>query len=576
MNTKPRSPLISIVCALSVAALAFFLYAGTLSHGFVYDDLVIVENNPHIKNMGNAPRLLSSDYFHISGERTFRPLNTFSYMVDHALWKGAPRGFHLTNVLMHAAVCALLFLLFQAVAGRTTALFAALLFAAHPLNTEAVNAVSFREDLMALCFTALGLLLYVRLTRERPRNILTATAMGIVFVLGLASKESAAVLPPAVIACEWVCRPGQAWKQRWARLWPALAGMAMGGAVFAAAYLGLSPHADSAAAAWPDRGVVSVMVPALARYILLFVSPTDLCADYSTGCCTAWGGVWFLNLGLLLTIPLLALLLHRHYRGAAFGLLFFLLALLPVSNIIPFGAVFAERYAYMPLAGLCLAAGCFFFEPGPVSPTPRARIFFMVFLLAITGLLGYLTVQRNHVWASDYTLWQNTAACCPGSSRAHTQFGIALNRRKEYVDAVQHLRRAVELDPDHYEAVNALGNALAQLGSRREAELVLRRAITLNPDSKYTYYNLGLLLHKNGDLPAAKKELLNALHLDPDYMEARLELANVLFDKGRLNPGEVSLLKNILRSLIRELPPDDPRQKNAVENYNALKINTGQ
>ena len=172
MEIKIKYHLIYILLLLFVT---IGIYSNALQNSFVYDDKATVVFNNFIRNWGNAPKILTQDYFSLSGEATYRPLVTLSYFFDYSIWHLNPFGYHLTNLLFHIANTILIYCLLclgvrpyqssrlNVGSGptfyRTIPLFTALLFTAHPIQTEAVVAISFREDLMAMYFFLLSLLL---------------------------------------------------------------------------------------------------------------------------------------------------------------------------------------------------------------------------------------------------------------------------------------------------------------------------------------------------------------------------------------------------------------------------------
>ena len=139
---------------LFIIILAAILYANTLNNGFVYDDDYTVVNNVFISDFHNLTELLQKNYFPSSGEITYRPVVTLTYFIDYALYGLKPWGYHLTNVLLHAANGVLLYIFLTLLfSGEGAPLVTALLFLTHPVLTEAVNAISFREDLLDLYLT---------------------------------------------------------------------------------------------------------------------------------------------------------------------------------------------------------------------------------------------------------------------------------------------------------------------------------------------------------------------------------------------------------------------------------------
>lgn len=619
MNSHKRT-LLNVLCALLAAAAACAAYYNTLGNEFVYDDLVIVSNNPNIRDFSNVPRMLTRDYFFVSGERTYRPLNTLSYFVDMKLWNGSAAGFHFTNMAFHAVNSVLLFFLFLLLGGNwVAALFGALLFAVHPLNTEAVSGASFREDVMALGFVAAGLLIYARRrakesTRGSSRKwVSTPIWIGILFMLGLASKESAAVLAPALLMYEWIYGQGDAWRARLGRAVPTAIALLLSGGVFFAAYFALGhfsggPKGDLPSATF--AGNMQIMTDSFFRYFRLSVYPAPLCLDYLVG---QTGGpvppatiAAFVALALLLILGFVS---RRSYRGMSFGLLFFFLALLPVSNIVPFGAVFSERYAYMPLAGLCLAIPCLFFEQ-PRSQTETSSTakwispLYASFFLVLCVTFGFIAANRNLVWRNELTLWKDTVSCCPKSPRANTNLGRAYFLKGMFAEAKPYLENAVQIDPDNYEAQNALGSVYRQLDMPYPAINAFNQAIRIKPEAKYTYYNLGLVYRDVGNREKAESYFQKTLALDPAYADAAYELGVIYQNTGRVLSAESMMMKVLAKNpkyykalsslafiysktgriaraeqmylhMIETLSPNNPIQRAARETLASLYSNTG-
>src|SRR5574342_402949 len=138
---------------LLIIALPLIAFLNTLDNTFVYDDVFTITDNYFIRDWGNFPAFFTDDYFKYSGEVTFRPVVTLSYFVDYSLWHLNPLGYHLTNIVLHTLNSVLLFFLVQLMVKNTPVAFlASLFFICHPVLSEAVNAVSYREDLLAAAF----------------------------------------------------------------------------------------------------------------------------------------------------------------------------------------------------------------------------------------------------------------------------------------------------------------------------------------------------------------------------------------------------------------------------------------
>src|SRR3990172_10667433 len=155
------------ILVLVIVCLSQFVYLNSLSNQFVYDDKFTIVTNYFIKTWNNLPSLFNKDYFKFSGELSYRPVVPLSYFIDYTLWKLNPFGFHLTNTLLHTLNSVLLFLLLKRIFNcQTTSFLATLIFSCHPVLTEAVNAISYREDLLATTFFIGAFLLYMKTSKD--------------------------------------------------------------------------------------------------------------------------------------------------------------------------------------------------------------------------------------------------------------------------------------------------------------------------------------------------------------------------------------------------------------------------
>src|SRR3990167_2871458 len=188
--------LIKLILLIAVPIIA---YTNSLQNTFVYDDVFTITDNYFIRNWGNFPAFFTDDYFKYSGEATFRPVVTLSYFIDYSLWHLNPAGFHLTNILLHAVNVVLVYLLVSAVSrSRTASFLTSILFALHPILTEAVNGISYREDLLTTTFFLSSILLFIQSAIRNPqskiRNYLYPLSL-FSYLLALCSKEVAITLP---------------------------------------------------------------------------------------------------------------------------------------------------------------------------------------------------------------------------------------------------------------------------------------------------------------------------------------------------------------------------------------------
>src|SRR3972149_9223454 len=199
LSTKKTRILLPIL----ISSISFLAYMNTLHHQFVFDDFRVITNNPYIKDWKYFPALFNSDYFKISGELSYRPLVTLSYFIDYAIWHLAPFGFHLTNLVIHTLNTFIAYLLLFKITKRCNlTIISCLFFSIHPILTETVNAVGFREDLLCTTFFLLTLFFYVKLYTSKYKKICCVASL-LAYLFSLFSKEMAISLPVIIFVLDW-------------------------------------------------------------------------------------------------------------------------------------------------------------------------------------------------------------------------------------------------------------------------------------------------------------------------------------------------------------------------------------
>jgi hypothetical protein len=452
----------------AVALVSLLVYANSLSNGFSLDDIFIIEKNHQIHFLSNLSRFFGQDYFEPSMRMgLYRPLVISSFALTVAVAGDGPLGFHVGNVLLHAANSVLLLLLVLRLTGdRGLAAGAGLLFAAHAVHTEAVANVSFgRPELMAACFGLLALHLSISSRRSQGTRATLATAGCLAaFLLAVLSKESAASLLGVIVLIDWLYGREEAS--------PSLAGLAhtlrsgsgryLGLALAVAACVGLRwsaigdqivppvPFVDNPLGALPAGWRVVNAALITLRYGGLLLFPWTLRSDYSYDAIplvidpsdsALWMGLPLLALGLAA-----AVWSYRHDREIFFGLAFLSLTFAAGSNLLlPIGTILGERLLYLPSAGFCVAAVRTLQRVVESSPLPDARrgaAIAAVVLLA-SGLHGVRAAARNPVWADDETLRLHDVSLQPRSVKLQSNAGAAFLERGEPERALAHFEAAM-------------------------------------------------------------------------------------------------------------------------------------
>ena len=520
MNSRPL-PGTGVDEALPVGKAALLLigataaaYGAALFAPFVYDDRVWVTGNPFIRHLGALWQVLWPP---ADAMTRGRPFLSLSFALNYALSGNNPWSYHAANLAIHCG-CALLLM---GIVRRTLALLpgtfptprdsfvpavgAALLWAVHPLQTEAVTYVSQRAESLMGLFYFLTLYAFVRgATSGRPRDwYLLATVS---CLLGAATKETMVSAPLVVLAYDRTFVSGsfrRALSCRWALY------AARGLSWVAVALLGAGLHSRGVGfgLGYSAGGYALVEAWVVAHYLLLCVWPYPLVFDRGTDLVATVGEAipW-----ACVTAVAIAVAACGFVRRSAWGFAcaWFFLVLAPTSSVVPIAfQPMAEHRMYLPLAAIAALAGaCLwrFFGKRAIS-----------FTVAACALLAAVTFLRNGDYRDEVGLWSDTVRRVPGNERAHLALGEALTRAGRGADAEQQYRRALGISPGDSDARLALGLSLFGEGRAEEALGEYRKIAASGPDSSLLHRSMGLALEKTGRRAEALAEFRRALEVDP-------------------------------------------------------------
>jgi len=550
---------------LVVVALAALLpFINTLGNGFAYDDIQLLEMRPELgRSWGSVLAELGRDYW----EPTFpsglyRPLTKASFALERLVVSRKPAVHHATNSLLHAVAACLLLLLGRRVLGHRGALLGALLFALHPLHTEAVAGIAGRADLLALVFVLLALLAHLRLPDEPGARVLVPAAL---LLLGLLCKEIAVVFLPLVVLLDLATG-------RFRKVVRTLPGYLVALALlFLLRYLAtdrlfpLPPYFENnplLGATIPVRITTGMKLLAFGTFQWLF--PLRLSADYSYRALLP-------SHHLLETGPLagaavllvLAVLLLRARRTPQ-RLLPLLLVILPLSIVsnVPFliGTIYGERLLYVPSAGVCLAMGGL--VAGWLGARGSLRTGAVALVLLVGILYPYRTSLRNEEWRNEVTLFAAAARATPESVKVHLLLGQGRQRRGDLEGAEDAFRASAAIDPTYGHAFVALGRLFLQQERWSEARAPFLEAFerSRDPDMRAEgAWRLGAIASVEGDPREAELWFRRGIEIAPDRAVLHRDLGAVLAAQGR----DAEALPHLEKALA--LDPGDQELQNMVE-----------
>ncbi len=508
-----------------VALLTILVFLPALDNGFVaWDDDKNFLNNPDYRGLGPANLKWMWTTFHLGH---YVPLSWMTLGLDYTVWGMRPRGYHLTNVLLHAANASLVFALARRLLrgsdGIMAAAFAALFFAIHPLRVESVAWVTERRDMLSLLFALASILTYLRSTDAKFVRWYWMSVL--LFACGLLSKATVMTVPAVLLLLNVhpLARvvPGRWWSAEARRVYLELTPFAvMSAAIVVLSIVALEPPTQLGLA-----GKVAVSAYGLAFYLVKTLLPLNLSPLYEMPRpVSPFAGQFVVSYLATIAFCAAAWLLRRKYPGATLALLAFAVVSLPMLGVVQNGPqIAADRYTYHAAPAIALLLG------GVFAHLYRARSRLVISAAAvILGTLALLTVAQTRVWRTSDSLWWHVLAVDPRSSIAHSAKASLLFAQGRIDEATALSERAVSLSPADAEAHNALGVALARQGRLAEAIGHYEQSAALKPLLDDVHNNWGVALAQLGDLAGAVQHYRTALALEPNNADAHVNWGNAL------------------------------------------------
>ena len=514
-------------------ALASFLPA-MLWGGFVWDDLEFIPGEPALLDLAGLQRIWFAPMeVH---EPFYRPLTYTSFWLEHKLWGFAPNGYHVVNVLLHAANAVLLWRILVALAAPG-AWFVAAAFAVHPLQAESVAWAIERKDVLSGLFYLACVAAWLRFLAAREAGGASAARTsrwryGLALALlaaGMLAKNMVVTLPAALLILQW-WRGGRVTLADVARVAPFFL------VALAIVALDLLLVTAKTPASF-DYSIVERLLIA-SRAVWFYVGklawPADLAVIYARWDVQVGNPLaWLPLVAGLAAVSALWLLRGRLGRGPLAGALFFVVTLSPtlgfVDHTYMLFAFVADRYQYLAgIGAMAVAIGGAAHLAGRLPDTWRRVA--AVGGIAVLVLLGALTWRQAAIYRDEVTFFQHIVERNPDAVGAHLNLAKALFAENRFDEAVAAGRIAVALRPDSHDALINLAVALGQLERFAEAERHLRRAVEVAPrnEASKPLENLAVLLSRRNELDEAEALLREALHLAPDDPTIVRNLAKLL------------------------------------------------
>ena len=551
--------------ALILIGLALLGYGTSLFNTFVIDDSYILSNNFTVRKLGNLRYLFSGNYFQLFWEQTYRPLVTLSYILDFKVWGLRPFGFHLHNLILHILNVLLVYSILRHIRnGYVPALVTAGLFACHTISGEAVNVISFREDLQVVLLMLLSVYAVLKFLKEEKRGY--QYLVWLLCFLALLAKENGAVLPFLLAGAAFMIRGRSFYKEKPA-FW---LGVALCFLLGIWVRFVIMSHDVNGAGHPSLTGTVFEKIIKIANiqgiYLQSFFYLKPFLPNMGAEILSGHIDRDFLTMIITGILFLLWVVLLSDRRAWA-AVVFYALAMGPVSNIIPLNNPIEYRYLYFP------ALGIYFLLAVTIQKLKEnwelSNQYMTVLLTIVFVPPALFSCLWNGHWKDDMSLWSYNVRYLPDYYRPWADLAVAQNNKGYYAEAEESARFSLILNPDYFYAWAALGTSQLHRGLYREALDSYSSALrypSVRGNRAEIYFGIGYALSALNNDSEAKVYYEKTLKENPDHTGALTNLAILLCEKGNYAAA---------RPLLERVIAQDPQDTEAHFNLALLYLQTG-
>lgn len=576
-----------------LSAITIFSYIFSLNNKFVWDDEQFIYNNSYIKNFA-VTKIFTENTIAGAGENStyYRPLTTFSFAVDHEIWGLNPLGFHLNNTLLHLGAGILLFFYLRTLKfSKLTSLTIASIFLTHPLQTEAVVYANSRGDSMYAFFAMSSLLSFaLLLTKKYPK--IEIYDLKIVFnkkvlffitllsyLLAILGKEIG-IATLGLIGLTFLFIKLHKNKNLSTKIiFKNILGIitvafstliAIGYLIFRNKILNIATTQNNyfADSLYGESIYVRLhtFTQAIWTYFSLIFFPYPLHMERNLKILEQPISIW-----LLATVVLIVILVFtsiKEYKKhksfyVAFGSLWFIGMLVPVSGIIPINGLIYEHWLYLPIIGFLIVLYGLKITFIPKKYQANIYLIIKAMLPFIILILITLTIRQNYIWGTPIRFYNHTLKFSK-TARLHNNLAMAYADNKEFNKAIIEYNKAIDINDYYPQTHHNLANTYLSIGEIEDAKKEFYTAIRINSNFMPAYFPLIKILSQEKDYKNITPLIDKLLKMSPNNIEYKyikainqINQGNIINGLKSLNeilktPGITTQLKLIISNSIKQ------------------------
>ncbi len=540
------------VMIISLILVILISYSNIFQNNFVIDDRAFILENTHTKDLKNIPGFFSEP----SKGNLYRPLRSTYYTIFHEIFGLGLFWYHVNSIIMHSLVTILLFLIaLKLTDNKLLSFVSCLFFALHPVHTSRVTNMTAAFDIYGIFFTLASFYLYI-VYSKRKKNYLAVLSV-LSYIIALFSSEEAITLITIILLYDVTFRYKINFniiKKLLIRYTPYI----ITSIIYLSIRFNILGQVGRAKEYFKGSIVTTLLttVKVFASYIQILIVPYNLAIFKDVDPVSSiFDPMFIVSLSVLVAVVIIGIRSYKVSKIYFFSIFFFLITLMPFSNIFPQLTIMADRYLYLPSFGFCLLLGYLLLK----IKNKKIAVLLVTFVVISYSVL---TIENNKVWKSQSAVLNNAIEKNKGKgTMANVALAEYLASQKDYDNAVKYSLIAIELQPNNFYAYKNLGRIYGELGNYSLAIKYYKLALDIKPDLYQSYDNIGLLYSYIKDYENATTYLKKAIELYPDFAKAHNDIATVYAKQGKFDFAIQEFKKAI--SL-------NPYEKSYKQNYQTL------
>lgn len=557
---------VNLSAFILIALFALIAYSNTFHAQMQFDDTLQIIAKSRVNALDNFTSF--SDWTNVNK----RPLAFFSFAINYYFDEYNVEGYHIGNIIIHILSSFILFILARFIfvrlfppedklKGNLAALFAALIFATHPIQTQGVTYIIQRMTALSTLFYLIAVLSYAygriqHIQKGIKQAIVCYFLTAVAFWLSMLSKQIAATLPLALLLFEFFFIKNEKGKPNYRYVIISTSVILVGGLLIL--IMGFLPK-ETQGITRPDYLITQFRV--IVKYFQLLILPINQNLDYDFPLSSSlWHWKEILGLFFIISITASAIILRKKVPIFAFGILWILLTLLVESSIIPIKDVIFEHRLYLPMAGFALLlSGVIIKFIGQKNLFPAVTLIFILVIIFTSA-----TWKRNQVWLTQRTLWTDVVKKSPKLYRPWYNLGKVAFEEKDLAGCIQFSKQSLEIEPDNPKAWYNIALSYELQGNQEMAVQFYEKSLSYDETFTRSMNNLGSLYINQKEYGKSIAILQKAFEADPKQPSILQNLGVAYFNLNdfdnaikynkkylKIKPDNASILSDIGLSYLR-------------------------